>query len=610
MEQFDKICSYKEVKKLDGNGLKELCRKLRALILDVTLKNGGHLASSLGAVEINAALLKAFDPDVDKILFDVGHQSYAYKILTQGAERFATLRQKGGMAGFPRLDESRYNAFTTGHSSTSVSAAMGYAKARDLRGENHHVVAVIGDGALLNGVSFEALNNMEPNNSKVIIVLNDNRMSIDRRVGGAANHLAQLAVNSTYKKFKAFVKKKSENSGFRPALENWKNKLKAMLLPANIFEQFGISYWGPFDGHNAEELAKVFELAKQYDKSLVIHVITKKGKGFKETEENPSYFHGVGSNSSLQIPCGSGKLAWSKAAADCLTELAEKDDKIFALTAAMKDGTKLGEFAERFPERFIDTGIAEEHTLVYAAGLAAGGMRPAVCIYSTFLQRAADQVMHDICLPKLPVLLCIDRSGLVGNDGETHHGLFDIAWLKALPNMTIAAPRDEKELKFMIDGWAERKIPMAVRYPRGNVPAFDFEKTSAEWGKLQLISEGKDMLLIAAGDTLPLMLETAEKLKADGRDATVVDLRFIKPLDREGLVEQLKKHSLAVTAEDASLKGGIGEEIAALVSQNLLNCKIISVGVADRFISHASPAEQWEECGMTSDNIIRLINES
>lgn len=611
MNILEDVHDFNGVKKLSATQLRELCAELRTLILNVTLKNGGHLASSLGAVELNVALLKAFNPEYDKIIFDVGHQAYAYKILTGRMDRFNTLRQKGGIAGFPRMSESKYDAFTTGHSSTSISAAMGYARARDLRGEKHNVVAVIGDGALLNGVAFEALNNIEPNGSKVIIVLNDNSMSISPRVGGMANHLAKLSVNATYRKFKSFVKRHSEKSKLRPSFENWKNKLKSILLPPNVFEQFGISYWGPFDGHNAAELAKIFELAKQYDKSLVVHVITKKGKGYKEVEDNPSYFHGISAGSTLEIPRRkSTKRSWSETMADALVFEAESDDKIIAMTAAMKDGTKLSKFAEKFPKRFIDAGIAEEHLTVFAAGAAAGGLKPAVCIYSTFLQRAADQVMHDICIPNLPVLLCIDRAGLVGQDGETHHGLFDIAWLKALPNMTIAVPRDTSELQYFVHEWTQHKFPMAIRYPRGTAPEKMFNLPVAEWGKLQIVKKGKDILLIAFGDTLPLMLDVAKQLESDGKNPTVVDLRFIKPLDKDHLLKLLAEHKIAITAEDASVIGGVGEEIAALANNKKLDCRVITLGVPDHFISHASVKEQWEECGLTSKHILELLNEA
>ena len=610
MSLLEDVKDFNGIRELDSKELVKVCAELRKLILDVTLKNGGHLASSLGAVEIIVALLKAFNPEEDKIIFDVGHQAYAYKILTGRLERFYTLRQKGGIAGFPRLDESKYDAFTVGHSSTSISAAMGYAKARDLRGEKHNVISVIGDGALLNGVAFEALNNVEPNASKVIIVLNDNKMSINPRVGGMANHLARLSVNETYKKFKAFIKRQSAASEFRPTLENLKNKLKSILLPANVFEQFGISYWGPFDGHNVEELSNVFELAKLYDKSLVIHVVTKKGKGYSEVEANPAYFHGVSANSTLEIQKQGSGLNWSQAVADNLAELAQKDDKICALTAAMQDGTKLSEFAKKYPSRFVDTGIAEEHTLVYAAGLSAGGMKPAVCIYSTFLQRGADQIVHDICIPKLPVLLCIDRAGLVGQDGETHHGLLDIAWLKALPNMTIVAPRDVCELKIFMQGWAQKGIPMAIRYPRGKAKAFDLSLPQADWGKLQLLRKGDDVLLIGLGDTVSLMLEASCALETCGVNATVIDLRFIKPLDETALISLLSSHKLAITAEDGNISGGIGEQIAAITSANSIACKVITLGVPDRFISHATVAEQWQECGLTVENIVKVARDA
>lgn len=608
---LDKINDYKDVALLNAEGTKQLCAELRQLILDVTLKNGGHLASSLGAVELNVALLKVFNPHEDKIIFDVGHQCYAYKILTGRRERFATLRQKGGIAGFPRMDESDCDAFTTGHSSTSISVAMGYARARDLCGEKHNVVAVIGDGSLLNGVAFEAMNNVEPNNSKVIIVLNDNSMSIDPRVGGMADHLAHLAVNETYVKFKQFIKRRSEKSSLRPSLEKIKNKMKSMLLPPNVFEQFGISYWGPFDGHNTEQLVNVLELAKRYDKSLVIHVLTQKGKGYKEVEENPAYFHGVPANSTLKVPEEDrSKRGWSRVMGDALVSAAAIDSKIFALTAAMKEGTKLDEFAEKFPERFVDSGIAEEHTVVYAAGLAAGGMKPAVCIYSTFLQRAVDQVMHDICIPKLPVLLCVDRAGLVGQDGETHHGVFDTALLKALPNLTIASPADAADLAALTEAWRVREIPMVIRYPRGRAIEHISELPQPEWGKLQILRQGKDILLIGVGNTVPMMLEAADKLKAEGKSVTVVNLRFIKPLDKEQLLPLLETHSLCVTAEDGSLAGGVGEEIAALSNNENENCRVVSIGVPDKFISHASAAEQWEECGLTADNIVGIVNEA
>ncbi len=615
MSLLDSVGDFRGLYGLNEEALGALCSELRERILDVTLKNGGHLSSSLGAVELTVALLRVFNPDSDKIIFDVGHQSYAYKMLTKRLDRFPTLRRKGGIAGFPRMDESPYDFFTTGHSSTSISAAMGYAKARDLKRENYEVVAVIGDGALLNGVSFEALNAMASVKSKVIIVLNDNKMSINPRVGGMASHLAKLAVNPTYKKFKDYVKYqcvgRRNGESVHQALSQIKLKLKSLLLPTNIFEELNISYWGPFNGHSVTEMEEVFRLARHYDEPLLIHVLTKKGKGCKEAEENPSYFHGVGPMTKIDAPAekAGGDDSWSGVMARALCAAAERDPKVMAGTAAMKDGTKLDIFAKRYPQRFFDTGIEEEHTLVYAAGLAAAGMRPAVCIYSTFLQRAMDQVMHDICLPKLPVLLGVDRAGLVGEDGETHHGILDVPWLRAIPGMTLAAPRDAVDLEFFVEEWRRRGIPMAIRYPRGKAPSSLARKTNdrpAGWGKCEILRYGSEICLIGAGSTTALMLEAADELAERGAAPTVVDLRFIKPLDVETLPSLLASHKTVVTAEENALAGGFGEEIAALMKERRISASFACAGVPDRFIAHATRAQQWEECGLTVENILAL----
>ncbi len=615
MSLLDSVGDFRGLYGLGEDELGVLCAELRERILDVTLKNGGHLSSSLGAVELTVALLRVFNPDSDKIIFDVGHQSYAYKMLTKRLDRFPTLRRKGGIAGFPRMDESQYDFFTTGHSSTSISAAMGYAKARDLKRENYEVVAVIGDGALLNGVSFEALNAMANVKSKVIIVLNDNKMSINPRVGGMASHLAKLAVNPTYKKFKDYVKYqcagRRNGESVHQALSQIKQKLKSLLLPTNIFEELNISYWGPFNGHNVTEMEEVFRLARHYDEPLLIHVLTQKGKGCKATEENPAFFHGVGPMTKIDAPAekAGGEESWSGVMARALCAAAERDPKVMAGTAAMKDGTKLDTFAKRYPQRFFDAGIEEEHMLVYAAGLAAAGMRPAVCIYSTFLQRAMDQVMHDICLPKLPVLLGIDRAGLVGEDGETHHGILDVSWLRAVPNMTLAAPRDATDLEFFVEEWRRRGIQASIRYPRGKAPlslAREAGAAPAEWGKCEVLREGSEICLIGAGSTVALMLEAADEISKRGAAPTVVDLRFIKPLDTGGLLPILASHRTVVTAEENALAGGVGEEIAALMKERGIAASCACAGVPDRFIAHATRSQQWEECGLTVENIMKL----
>ena len=619
MSLLESIGDFNGLKGLSLRQLDMLCAELRQKILEVTLKNGGHLSSSLGAVELIVALLREFNPDRDKIIFDVGHQAYAYKLLTKRLDRFDSLRRKGGLAGFPRMDESPYDFFTTGHSSTSISAAVGYAKARDLRGEKHEVIAVVGDGALINGVSFEALNCVESADTKIIIILNDNKMCINPQIGGMAKHLARLSVNPAYKRLKDFIKDQcrtmKRGETIESALSKVKSKLKSLLLPTNIFEEMDISYWGPFNGHDVKEMEDAFHLARSYDKSLLIHVITKKGKGYRETEAFPSFFHGIGPNSSLgdatRSPEPQSKPSWSAAMSGCIDEIARKDARVIVCTAAMADGTKLNGFSKKFPDRFFDVGISEEHLMIYAAGIAAGGMRPVVCIYSTFLQRAIDQVTHDICLPKLPVLIGIDRAGFVGEDGETHHGLFDLAWLRTIPEITIAAPRDVADLDFFVRGWLERGIPMAIRYPRGaarlSLAREGRGKAPAEWGKLEILRQGKRVCLIGVGSTTELMLDAAQLIKdRQSTDVTVADLRFIKPLDYDALAPLITSHDIVVTAEESYIAGGVGEAIAKFAKDTGHSGRVINIGAPDIFVRHSTRKEQWAECGMTPENIAEL----
>jgi len=619
MSLLESIGDFNGLKGLSLRQLDMLCAELRQKILEVTLKNGGHLSSSLGAVELIVALLREFNPDRDKIIFDVGHQAYAYKLLTKRLDRFDSLRRKGGLAGFPRMDESPYDFFTTGHSSTSISAAVGYAKARDLRGEKHEVIAVVGDGALINGVSFEALNCVESADTKIIIILNDNKMCINPQIGGMAKHLARLSVNPAYKRLKDFIKDQcrtmKRGETIESALSKVKSKLKSLLLPTNIFEEMDISYWGPFNGHDIKEMEDAFHLARSYDKSLLIHVITKKGKGYRETEAFPSFFHGIGPNSSLGDAARGAepqsKPSWSAAMSGCIDEIARKDARVIVCTAAMADGTKLNGFSKKFPDRFFDVGISEEHLMIYAAGIAAGGMRPVVCIYSTFLQRAIDQVTHDICLPKLPVLIGIDRAGFVGEDGETHHGLFDLAWLRTIPEITIAAPRDVADLDFFVRGWLERGIPMAIRYPRGaarlSLAREGRGKAPAEWGKLEILRQGKRVCLIGVGSTTELMLDAAQLIKdRQSTDVTVADLRFIKPLDYDALAPLITSHDIVVTAEESYIAGGVGEAIAKFAKDTGHSGRVINIGAPDIFVRHSTRKEQWAECGMTPENIAEL----
>ena len=622
MGLLESVKNFKGLSALSTTQIELLCAEIREKIIAVTLKNGGHLASSLGSVELTVALLRAFNPDKDKIIFDVGHQSYTYKILTDRLNSFETIRTKGGIAGFPRMDESRYDFFTTGHSSTSISAAMGYAKARDISSLNHDVVAVIGDGALLNGISFEALNCIESTDSKIIIVLNDNKMSINPRVGGVAGHLARLAVNPAYKKVKDFIKEQcrtmKRGESIESALGHIKSKLKSLLLPTNIFEEMDISYWGPFDGHNVQEMEEVFNLARDYDKSLIIHLITKKGKGCQAAEQHPAYFHGISPGSSLSAPQPSSPLAsrsWSAVMADTLINIAANDPKLVVCTAAMADGTNLNKFAAHYRNRFFDVGISEEHLFIYAAGMAAGGMKPVVCIYSTFLQRAADMIVHDICIPNLPVLIGIDRAGFVGEDGETHNGLLDVSWLRAIPNIVIAAPRDAAELTFFVNEWVKNPFTFAVRYPRGTAPQSISkslpENAPAAWGRAELLRQGKEteILLIGIGSTVSLMLDVFDNLRTDKAQKTsVADLRFIKPIDFESIDNYLASAKIVIIAEEAYISGGIGEALASHCDVKGFSCKTICIGVPDRFVSHATRSEQWKECGLTMENIVRICD--
>ncbi|MDR3332004.1 MAG: 1-deoxy-D-xylulose-5-phosphate synthase [Synergistaceae bacterium] len=617
---LESIGSYRGLSLLGEDELKVLCSDIRELIMKVTLKNGGHLGSSLGAVEICVALLRIFNPERDKIVFDVGHQTYAYKILTDRLTKIHTLRTKGGISGFPRRSESRFDAFDVGHSSTSISAALGFAKARDLRGQGHEVVAVIGDGALLNGLALEALNNVSACDTKLTIILNDNKMSISPRIGGMAEHLAKLSVSVPYRRLKQFVKEQcramSDGSGVEHWFDRVKTKLKSLLLPTNVFEELDISYWGPFDGHNVSEMEEIFELSKQYPKPLLIHVITKKGKGCAEAEARPSNFHGVGSGTVLG-PKAAGVVKtkpndWSQAVADNISMLASRDPRIVACTAAMAEGARLAGFKELFPARFFDVGIAEGHMLTYAAGLAAGGIRPIVCVYSTFLQRAMDQLVHDICMQKHPVLLAVDRAGLSGEDGETHQGLLDISWGRSIPGLMIAAPRDKTDLDFMMSGWLEKNGPMMIRYPKGKAPESigRSQAAPAPWGKAEILSSGGEICFVGIGATVPVIIDAADECEARGLPRpTVIDLRFISPLDWRTIDETLSTHSLVIVAEDGYISGGTGEAIAARASMIGANGRVYPLGVEQKFIPHATRAQQLEECGLTPEGVIRVVEE-
>jgi len=602
---------YEDLKALNAADLKDLASEVRSLIVRVVEENGGHLGSSLGTVELSIALLRVFNPLEDRIIFDVGHQSYPYKILTDRSGRFGTLRTLGGVSGFPAREESPFDHFDTGHSSTSISAALGYAKARDLFEQKHHVVAVIGDASLINGLAFEALNHIKETQTRMIIVLNDNKHSISPRVGGFATMLAKLSASTSYNKIKSAIKEccralPKGGETLEKSLEGIRDQIKALVKPHNIFDELDINYWGPFDGHNIEETEMIFDLAKSYDRPVLLHFNTVKGKGLPAAERDPTRYHQIAplaerDATSLKTP---KTPTWSDAASLFAEQMAETDERIVCLTAAMMTGAKLGDFKTRFPERFFDVGIAESHMLTLAAGMAAGGLRPWVFVYSTFLQRAMDQLAHDVALQNLPVVLMVDRAGLVGSDGRTHQGLFDVSWTRAIPNLEIYAPTDEVSLRHIMSRAADRAAPTVIRYPRGALPIRNEELRGRELGSV-VVNEGEKWALLGHGVMVHVMLETRDLAEASGLPVpAVVDLRRLKPLDLDIIDGVLKRYSTVVVAEEDYLHGGIGELIAARVTEiGSMTC-LKRLGVPDVFVPHATIAQQREFYGLTAQHIL------
>ena len=561
-------------------------QEIREKILDVVGQNGGHLSSSLGAVEIAMALAEVFDPMKDRVVWDVGHQAYAWKILTdRGGRNFATLRKLDGVSPFPNPAESAADAAVAGHAGVSISVAAGLAAARDARGSDGHVVAVVGDGALVNGTSFEALNNLAAATKKLIVVLNDNEMSISRPAGSFAKLLGRLITNVRYNRVKAAA----ENAGhklkltfLRGVYHGIESRIKSWFLGNAYFEQFGLRYVGPVDGHDLEQLKDALTVAKEYKRSVIVHVVTKKGKGYPPAEKDPTGYHGIGPH---QVPLTSRSAGtWSDAFGDALIEAARTDDRIVALTAGMKDGTGLEGFARAYPSRFFDVGIAEGHMVAFAAGLAAGGRRPVVAIYSTFLQRAIDQVMHDVCIANLPVVFCVDRAGAVGADGVTHQGLYDIAMLRTLPNLTICQPKDADDLKALLDEALKRNGPTVIRYPRGVAP-----RTS----QTSQTSQTFQTSIWATGDQLEKARQVASRIPG----SEVVFARYLKPFDAELLKRQRAEGKRIVSIENGAVVGGFGEAIGA----------DLKFGWPDEFISHGSVAELEKRYGFDVDSIVAVL---
>lgn len=613
---LDKINSPYDVKKLSDEQLKQLAAEIRQLLIEVISHTGGHLAPNLGVVELTLALHKVFTTPQDKLVFDVGHQAYIHKIITGRREQFPTLRQYGGLSGFPKRCESEHDAFGTGHSSTSISAALGMAAARDLQGEDYNVVAIIGDGSMTGGMAFEALNNAGTLHKKMVVVLNDNEMSISKNVGAMSDYLYHLRTGETYNKIKNDIEGWLKNMEFGTdvlkAIRRLKGSVKYLMVPTSIFEELGFTYLGPVDGHDIHGLIEVLQAAKKIDGPVMVHVLTKKGKGYKPAEESPNKFHGTGPfeiATGKKITNPAAPISYTEVFGKTLTELADSDKKIVGLTAAMPDGTGLNIFAQAHPDRFFDVGIAEQHAVTAAAGMAAAGMKPVTAIYSTFMQRAYDSILHDICMQKLHVTMCLDRAGLVGDDGYTHHGVFDYAYLRSIPNMTIMAPKDENELRHMLKTALSFNGPISVRYPRGSGVGVDITEPMHELpiGKAEVLREGKELCFWAIGSMVQSAVQAADKLKEQGIDAGVVNMRFAKPLDKELLIEHAKRYGKIVTLEEGVLAGGVGSEVLEILDDAglLQQCAVLRLGIPDEFVTHGDKKLLFRDLGLDTDAIVQ-----
>ena len=611
---LDKINSPADVKKLSVPQLEQLAKEIRQLLISVISHTGGHLAPNLGVVELTLALHKVFNTPEDKIIFDVGHQSYIHKIITGRREQFPTLRQYGGLSGFPKRSESEHDAFGTGHSSTSISAALGMACARDLQGEDYNVVAVIGDGSMTGGMAFEALNNAGMLHKNMIVVLNDNEMSISKNVGAMSEYLYQLRTGETYNKIKndieGWLKNMEFGSDVLKAIRRLKGSVKYLMVPTSIFEELGFTYLGPVDGHDLDGLLDVLQAAKKIDGPVMVHVLTKKGKGYKPAEESPNKFHGTGPfdiATGKKITNPNAPVSYTEVFGKTLTKLADIDDKIVGITAAMPDGTGLNIFAEAHKDHFFDVGIAEQHAVTAAAGMAAAGMKPVAAIYSTFMQRAYDSIMHDICMQKLHVTLCLDRAGLVGDDGYTHHGVFDYAYLRSIPNMTIMAPKDENELQHMLKTALDFDGPVSVRYPRGSGVgvALDTQWQDLPIGKAEVLRTGKDVCFWAIGSMVQTALDAAELLEAQGISAGVVNMRFAKPLYVELLREHAQSYGKIITLEEGVLAGGVGSAILEELNENKLleQFEVRCFGIPDEFVMHGDKKLLFRDLGLDTPTI-------
>lgn len=611
---LEKIKEANDVKQLSLSECEQLAQEIRDFLIRSLSETGGHLASNLGVVELTIALHRFLHFPEDKLVWDVGHQAYTHKILTGRKEQFATLRKTGGLSGFPKRKESDCDAFDTGHSSTSISAGLGLVQARDLKGENYQVVSVIGDGALTGGMAYEALNNAAELKKNFIIILNDNEMSITRNVGGMSSYLDHIRMAAPYTELKmgvtnALKKIPKVGDGMVDALHKTKSSIKQLVIPGMLFENMGLTYLGPVDGHDMRQLGKVLQEAKRKQGPVLIHVLTEKGRGYEPAMRHPSRFHGAAPYEiETGLPKSNGNPSYTDIFSTVMRKFGDREPDVVAVSAAMVPGTGLKRFGNMFPERLFDVGIAEEHAVTFAAGLALGGLRPVVAIYSSFLQRAVDQILHDVCMQNLPVVFAVDRAGLVGSDGETHHGCFDLSYLSMMPNMTVMAPKNKWELSDMLKFAIRQKSPVAIRYPRGEAyTGLEDYRAPIEMGKAEILEKGKEIAILAVGNMVRTAVQVTENLRNCGYEPTLVNMRFVKPLDMDLLEILREDHSLIVTMEENVKSGGFGEQVMTYYGSRLHSPAVRIVAIEDKFVPHGSVEDLMHQQQMDSASVTERI---
>ena len=611
---LEKIQQPNDIKKIPEEQLTEVAAEIREFLVETMSKLGGHLASNLGVVELTIALHRVFELPKDKIIWDVGHQSYTHKILTGRKDAFESLRQEGGLSGFPKRSESSCDVFDTGHSSTSISAGVGYVKARDLKKQDYSVISVIGDGALTGGMAYEALNNAAELKTNFIIVLNDNEMSISKNVGGISTYLSGIRTAASYTELKMGVTRALEKipkigPGMVDAVRKTKSSIKQIVIPGMLFENMGITYLGPVDGHDIHQMMRVFQEAKRFEGPILVHVLTRKGQGYEPALRHPSRFHGAGPfEIETGLPLSRSNPTYTDIFSTVMRKMGDREPDVVAVTAAMPTGVGLKRFSNMFPDRCFDVGIAEEHAVTFAAGLALGGMIPVVAIYSSFLQRAYDQMMHDVCMQELHVVFAIDRAGLVGSDGETHHGVFDLSYLNSMPNMTVMAPKNLWELSDMMKFAVHFNGPIALRYPRGEAyTGLQDHRAPVRYGKAEVLEQGEKIALLAVGNMVKTAVQVRELLQEQGYQVTLVNMRFVKPFDMALVRELSGSHELLVTMEENVRNGGFGEQVASFVMEEGLSARVQIIALPNRFVHQGSVSSQMKETGIDAESVAGKI---